>query len=229
MNDVLKLARLHSQDPTSYIRRAVDMLDDHCNMHESSQRQSLQTIITFIDDERQWMTHFLEEESLLDNDDVSDMNNARMSLTLLSNAEDRSSMINETTASATYVTNEIDSIRVLQSHEQHSTTSTLDIGLTIGQLIVLLIGHEHSQTSSLKLTYRQMEQYVHNNNMSHSLIIVVLSNRILRHHDLTYEQLQSLAEHDTSSTLIVNNLSLTDEQLVQIAIENHIGIEQSRV
>ncbi|CAF0888177.1 unnamed protein product [Adineta ricciae] len=196
LDDVLKIAKLRSNDPKKYIPLAVSILKGRLNQHGSSQKSkqtirfihTLETLLTAADGDPEMMTRIVrkktEEKKSLKSEEI-------LSTNMMDQQRQTMPIINETMESKHLLQESVD-----DPNRDHS----VEMGLSIAQLVVLatLPGR-----MPLKLTSFQLEQ------------ICLKQNLTMDAPGLYLERLMRTIE-------IPERFQLTEEQLVQIAIEDSI-------
>ncbi|CAF1222036.1 unnamed protein product [Adineta ricciae] len=189
LDDVLKIAKLRSNDPKKYIPLAVSILKGRLNQHGPSRKSkqtirfihTLETLLTAADDDPEMMTRIARKKM-----------------------EEKKSLTSENMLSTNVMDQQRQTMPIIdgtiESVEDPNIDHPEEMGLSIAQLVVLVTLPDRMP---LKLTSFQLEQ------------ICLKQNLTMEAPGLYLERLMRTIE-------IPERFQLTEEQLVQIAIEDNI-------
>ncbi|CAM4915049.1 unnamed protein product [Rotaria socialis] len=238
LDDVLKLAKLRSNDPKKYIPLAVNMFKERLKSTGGTRPRkqtvrfayTLETLFMATNDEPALIAKMLRRKSdenkpltteldslqqIIEKEDNKKIdtsfielepgtNTPPYSTELFTTGKYRQSLptIDETAelTLSSNITEDVD--RPFYSEGLLSSTIMSHIGLTVAQLIVLITGHNEKP---LQLTNTQIEQ-------------------ICAKQDLTTAPIQSYLQKLLEEVQLTDEFKLTEEQLIQIAIEENISL-----
>jgi hypothetical protein len=160
LDDVLKLAKLRSNDPKKYLPMAVNMLKDRLKQTDKTRpskqtvrfAHTLETLLTATNDEPELITTMLNKKPV-----AFPKHSDEISAIRVDGMTDDVSIINEnnqlksTRRSTINDTSEVDS-------EFYQMAIISHTGLTVAELLVLMVGQITLNKEPLKLTITQIEQ-----------------------------------------------------------------------